>query len=133
MGYSLNKQILPPKRIRKVDIRELYNVVGGDMTDLLTRLPREDMVERFVRKYLDSSEFENMLNAYENKDYRALFESTHQLKGMTANLSLTKQQAVFSEICESVRHGEPNIDLEPLVEKAKVEYQTLKDAMANLN
>lgn len=107
-----------------MEVKEFYETVGGDYQDVMNRLPTEALVVKFLKKYASGDEFGRIVEAYEAKDYRKLFEETHNVKGMTANLSLTKLCGVVTEMCEAVRHGDPEIDLEPLMEKAK-EYQKL--------
>ena len=113
-------------------VKELYDLVGGDYADLLTRLPKEELAERFVRKYVDGDEFDHMIAAFEAKDYRKVFEVSHNLKGMAANLSLVKNNKTLVEICESVRHGDPEFDISGLVEQAKEEHAKLVSLVEQL-
>lgn len=108
-----------------MNIREFYVQAGGDFEDLMTRIPMEHMVGKFVRKYISCGEFENLVTAYESRDYQKMFEASHNLKGMSANLSLNANSKTISMICEAVRGGEPTIDLEPLMEQAKQEHAKL--------
>ena len=73
----------------------------------------------FIKKYVENDGFNKMIQAYDKKDYKALFETAHNVKGMTANLGLKSLSNISSSICESVRKGEPDMDLEPLIENAK--------------
>ena len=100
-------------------VQEFYTATGGDLEDLLKRIPREAMISRFVKKYAESEDFDRMLLAYEAEDYRGVFEASHNIKGMTANLSLTSLTVPVSEICEAVRNGAPDKDISGLIKTAK--------------
>lgn len=104
-----------------MELKECYEKIGGDYSDVMNRLPNEALILKFLKKYAASGEFDKMIAAADAKDYNALFETTHNLKGMSANLSLTKINKTITEICEAVRHGEPQIDLEPLIAQAKAD------------
>lgn len=114
-------------------IKELYDVIGGNYEDLMTRIPKENMIERFVRKYVDCKEFDKLAEAYEAKDYKRLFETSHNLKGMSANLSFSKINKTITEICEAVRKGEPKIDLSELMATAQKDYELLVNTINQLN
>lgn len=113
-------------------IRELYQQMDADYDDLLTRLPKEELVGRFLQKYIDSSDFEKMIKAYVDEDYEKVFETSHNLKGMSANLSLIKTQKTISEICEAVRNGPPQTDISDLIEQAKQDHALLLTLMDQL-
>lgn len=113
-------------------IRELYDVVGGDFEDLMKRIPKESLVEKFVRKYVESGEFEKMKAAYEAEDYRSVFEISHNLKGMSANLSLASINATMSAICEAVRNGAPAEDISGMIETAQSQHELLVNTLAQL-
>jgi len=113
-------------------LKECYEMMGGDYEEVIDRLPREASIVKYLKKYVDSNEFDKMLEAYNNKDYKCLFEETHNIKGMSANLSISVLGKTVSEICEAVRNGDPQIDLEPIIERAKEEYAIVVAAVGQL-
>lgn len=112
-----------------MNLKECYAAMGEDYEDIMAHLPRESSVIKFLRKFKDNDEFEKMLDAVEREDYKEIFTTTHNLKGMSANLSLKKLSGITSEICELVRNGEPAEDIGPLVEIAKNEYINVTSAV----
>lgn len=66
-----------------------------------------------------------MVAAFEAKDYKELFATSHNVKGMCANLSLKHFSNTVSDICEEVRNGEPAVDLTPMIEAAQAEHAAL--------
>lgn len=108
-----------------MDIRELYSRIGGDFNDAMGRIPKEDLIEKFVRKYIEMDDVDKMAEAFEAADYRKVFEISHNLKGVSANLSLTSICKNITEICEAVRHGDPDRDIAGLIDLAKEQHQLL--------
>ena len=106
-----------------MDIKEMYVAVGGDYNDAMGRLMKEERLAKFLGMFVNSVEYDNMIKAYEDKDYERLFRESHSLKGMAANLSLNRLFDSVSAVCESVRHGPPEEDISALVEKAKQDYE----------
>lgn len=108
-----------------MDIRELYSKIGGDFNDAMGRIPKEALIEKFVRKYIEMDDVEKMITAFKNADYKTVFEVSHNLKGVSGNLSLISISKNISEICESVRYGEPDKDISELIALAKEQHTML--------
>lgn len=114
-------------------IIELYDTIGGDWNELMRRILYEDMAVELVKKYAKVKEFDHMIEAYKKKDYRQVFEISHNIKGMTGTLSMKALTDTISTICESVRNGEPTIDLDPLIKQAKAEQALLINLIEKLD
>lgn len=71
-------------------LKECYESFGGDFDSVLQRLNREQLVEKFVYKFLDDKSFCLFKTSMENKDYAEALRSVHTLKGICQNLSFTK-------------------------------------------
>ena len=112
-----------------MELQEMYILIGGDYEDAMARLMKEERLRKFLGMFLQSGEYDNMITAYEDKDYERLFRESHSLKGMAANLSLSSLFTAVSDVCESVRHGAPETDISDLIEKAKFEYKRTTDGI----
>ncbi len=113
-------------------VREMYEIIGGDYEDLLSRVFSDDLAERFIKMYAETKDVDAMVEAFEKKDYRTVFELSHGLKGMTGNMSLKRNSETIVAICESVRHGDPTEDISGLIEKAKKEHEELLSLIKQL-
>ena len=114
-------------------LKECYDFMGGDYNDAVARLINDENVARFLKKFLDNKDFEKMEEAILEKNYQEVFSTSHNLKGMAANLSLTKLTRSCSDICEQVRHGEPKVDLQSLLETAKSDYIKVVEVISELD
>ena len=113
-------------------LKECYKAINGDYEDVMGRLPREASIIKYLRRFAENTEFEELLTAAEKKDYRRVFELSHDLKGMAANLSITGLQKKISEICEQTRDREPDEGFEAMLADAREEYGRVTQAIGEL-
>ena len=112
-----------------MNVRDVYDYMKADYEDVISRLPREESIAKFLRMFQKNEDYAKMVQGIEAKDYALVFSSSHNLKGMCGNLSLTTLAKSSSEICEATRHGEPEIDLQPLLEQAKFDYELIMEGI----
>ena len=70
-------------------LKECYEGLGGDFDSVLLRLNREQLVEKFIYKFLDDKSFCLFKTSMENMDYAEALRAVHTLKGICQNLSFT--------------------------------------------
>ena len=115
-----------------MNLREFYKDVNGDYDYMMARLPREASVIKFLRKFSDNTEFNELKEAWENKNYTRIFELSHDLKGIAANLSMPVFQNLMSEICEETRNGNPDEKLSGYILTADEEYKHIIKAIGEI-
>ncbi len=115
-----------------MNLQEMYLKIDEDYEELLLRIPREKSIIKYLRIFASEEEFGKMICAAEAKDYITVFSISHSLKGVCANLGLAKLAGSISEICESVRGGEPAEDITPLLKKAEEIYTFNLEAINGL-
>lgn len=71
-------------------LQECYEAFGGDFENVLGRLHREQLVEKFVYKFLHDESFHLFLSSMEKGDYAEALRAVHTLKGICQNLSFTR-------------------------------------------
>ena len=86
-------------------IEELYKVIGGDYEQALKVLRMDKLIDKHIRKLSQNEIFDNLLNAKESLDPVALFEASHAIKGVCANLGLVNLSRLASDIAEEFRTG----------------------------
>ena len=116
-----------------MNLRECYEKMHGDYDDVCERLPREESVIKFLKRFLDDKNFPELMAAVAEEDYEKIFSTTHNLKGICANLSITRLKESSSELCEAVRHGKPNYDIQSFVDKVAKDYEDTKQAISELS
>ena len=52
-----------------MELRDCYAEFGGDYKEVLSRLQREQTVQKFVLKFLDDKSFSSLETALQNRNY----------------------------------------------------------------
>ncbi len=88
-------------------IQELYEKIGGSYESAKKILPTDKMLAKFVQRFLSDKSAEKLLAAHNSGDETGMFEGSHALKGVCANLGLNQLSKLASEISEEYRPGNP--------------------------
>ena len=83
-------------------------------------------IAKMLTKFMDNNIYEQMISSYENKDYRALFSSSHSFKGVAGNLALTPLFEIASIITEATRNSD-DVNLDKEIEELKKQYSLVKE------
>lgn len=107
-----------------MQLNAFFASVGGDYEQVLTRLPSEDMIRRFLRKFPGDPSYRDLKAALEGEDMHAAFCGAHSLKGICANRGLDALAAAASDLTEALRNAS---ELPPrkLVFAVDAAYQTV--------
>lgn len=84
-------------------IQECYAALEGDYNEVLGRLYSENLVVRFVGKFLADQSFHLLETSLKEGNYEEAFRAAHTLKGVTQNLSFTKLYQSSHDITEAFR------------------------------
>lgn len=66
---------------------------------------REDRYVKYLKRFGEDTNFEDMKNAVERGDVQAAFDACHTLKGLTGNLGFDGITDTACEVCEILRAG----------------------------
>ena len=86
-------------------LQELYAAIGGDYDQAVRVLRIEKLIDKHIRRLPTNGVVDGLLDAGGSMDPTELFEKSHAMKGVCANLGLVKQSAAASEISEEYRPG----------------------------
>lgn len=112
--------------------KECYELMGADYADVLGRLMSEKLVKKFLYKFADARDMEELKSSLAAKDYNTAFRMAHNLKGVCANLGITGLGASSSELCEELRDGNYTDRVEPLLARVLADYDTTMAAIREL-
>ncbi len=108
--------------------QELYDQIGGNYTEALSRMSMDALVARFVVRFLDDSSCNEIVAAWKAGNDEAAFKAAHAAKGVCANLSLTHLSQLSSDICEALRPGNEALraqtDVDALVAQLETDYES---------
>ena len=106
-------------------VQELYSHIDGDYDAALKIMMMDQLIGRMIVKLKDDPSCPRLLAAEESMDAQALFEAAHALKGVAANLGLTKLSALAGGITEEYRPGNPRRMTENQVKEKLSEIRIL--------
>lgn len=107
----------------KVRLKE----AGIDFDGILARLPgREDLIYRLLGKFLKEPCYNGLVESMQKQDYEAAFAHAHTLKGVTANLEMTRLNKATCTLVEKLRSKETD-GIEADFEQVKKEYKQVVD------
>lgn len=86
-----------------MNLKECYIKFGGDFDGVIGRLRREQLVEKFLYKFLDDKSFELFETAMSDKNFEEALRAVHTLKGICQNLSFTRLYESSSQITNALK------------------------------
>ena len=112
-------------------IQECYQQLGGDFTNIETRLPSISLVTKFITKFLNDSSFSELCQALERGQREEAFRAAHTLKGVCANLCFDRLGASAGRLTEVLRREGSGIPegAAPLLEEVRRDYGLTVDAI----
>lgn len=82
---------------------------GIDVESALERfMGNSALFERFLNKFAADTGYENLKQAVAEKDAEKMLSTSHALKGMTANLSMTNLTELFAKQVRLLRENNPD-------------------------
>ena len=113
-------------------LREFYEKNGGDLGEVLQRLPNEAMVRKFIHKFAEDPSYRKMQDALHMGDLKAAFLAVHTLKGIAQNLGFSNLAAAAHRLTEGLRDAS-GMPQKELVESVDACYAGLMDAIRELD
>ena len=105
---------------------------GIDVADLTARLMGNmNLITRFIKRFPDDKNYQQIIAGIESTDEEAAFRAAHSLKGVCANLSMTRLYKLLSEQVEALRAG----DMESaavLMPTVTEEYEKMVEAIRSI-
>ena len=109
-----------------MNVKQFYVEINGNYNDALKIMMNDALISRMLTKFIDNNAYEQIISAYENKDYRSLFAATHTYKGVTGNLALTPLYELSCVLTEATRNSD-DVNLDKEIEELKKQYNLVKE------
>ncbi len=118
-------------------LKECYDAFGGDYESVKLRITKDEMLKKFVLKFLSEPSYQNLCEALDGGNYEDAFRAAHSLKGVSANLGFARLEKSSSEMTELLRKsGEKQIDSDmtkQLLETVTGDYNAVIEAIRKLD
>lgn len=115
-----------------MDIKECYAAMGGDYADVQRRLKRDTLIKKLLLMFPRDENYQLLCTSVKDKSWEEAFRAAHSLKGVCLNLGLAKMANISSDLTEELRHGEPESDLQPLLDQLSELYNRTLSVIAQL-
>jgi len=89
-----------------METKAFYQRIGGDYADVLSRLGKDERSQKYLGKFAESTEYQQLCQAIEIEDWELGFRMAHTLKGVAANLGFNNLFLSSSALCETLRAGD---------------------------
>ena len=86
-------------------LQELYQNMNGDYEQAIRVLRMDKLVDKHIRKLTQNGVVDKLIDAATRMDPTERFEAAHAMKGVCANLGLTRLSEAASELAEEYRPG----------------------------
>ncbi|MDE6584617.1 MAG: Hpt domain-containing protein [Anaeroplasmataceae bacterium] len=112
-----------------MDVREFYKSLNIDPTEVLHRFgDNEQMLTKFLTKFLNDTTFVQLTQALEVKDWELVFRTAHTLKGLCGNFDFKELFELSAKIVERYRANDYD-SIPEWFEKLKVCYQNTTNTL----
>lgn len=116
-----------------MNLKSFYKTVNGEYADVMDRFLKEATVIRFLKKFAETNDYQLLNDAIDGKNWTDAFRFSHNIKGISLNLSITPLAKKVSQLCEAVRGGECQEDLSELRLLVDEEYTLVMQAIKKLD
>lgn len=105
-------------------VKECYEKIGGDYSEVVNRLMTDERITRFAGMFLDDDSYRKLVDAMGEGDYDLAFRMAHTMKGVTQNLSFEALYQPVNEITEALRDTHRDVELaESLLPTVTKQYE----------
>jgi HPt (histidine-containing phosphotransfer) domain-containing protein len=107
--------------------------MNGDYEGVKGRLLTDERIQKYLIKFANATDYQQMVDAIEKDDYDLAFRMSHNLKGVSLNLGITQLQKTSEVLCEEYRNGKPKNDVTELLQAVTDAYQDTLAAIRGLS
>lgn len=108
-----------------MNLKDCYIKFGGDFDEVLGRLRCEQIVQKFMYKFLDDKSFHLFEASVENKDYEEALRAVHTLKGICQNLSFTRLFESSSLVTNALKENDWDKAIDMMPKLSEDYYETI--------
>lgn len=114
-------------------VKECYEAMGGDYDSVISRLRKDERVQKFLKKVLDDPSFPLLERSLKERNMEEAFRAAHTMKGICQNLSLDSLYGSSDRMCERLRGAtEYESDMEALFEQVRQDYDRVAECIRAL-
>lgn len=115
-------------------VKECYEKMGGNYDEVFGRLRTEERIKKFLLMMVADKNYELLCNSIASGNIADAFRASHTLKGMCANLSVSKLFESASALTETLR-GKTELapEVNDLLAKVTADYELTVECIKALD
>lgn len=114
-------------------IKEFYEKIGGNYSEVLSRLGSDALVKKIAIQFLKDPNFLLLIEGFNTLDAEKAFRAAHTLKGVCSNLGFNHLYAPVYDLTEKLRSRTFDaFGTKELLNEVKQQYQLVIDNLANV-
>ncbi len=114
-------------------VKECYEAMGADYDDVLSRLRKDERIQKFLLKLLNDPSYKLLCDSIAANNMPEAFRAAHTLKGVSQNLSLTPLYKSASALSDELRDGNGyGASAEQAFEAVKADYASMVECVSAL-
>ena len=115
-------------------VQEIYKTINGDYENVISRLATEERVQKYLLRFLDTTDFSDLKEAVSHDQWEKAFLAVHTLKGMALNLGFSNLAKCSSDLTEELRGGlKSEASARSYYAQVSEEYNRTVDAIKTLS
>ena len=104
-------------------VKEMYEAMNEDYNEVFDRIGNDKWIAKYLKKFITEDYAVELRAAIDGQNWEKLFKDSHSLKGLALNLGLARLAETSTVLCESVRHGTPDGEVEILYKATEEAYR----------
>ena len=114
-------------------LQQCYQAFGGDYQEVLSRLRADERIARFLQKVVDDGSYALHVDSIAQGNGEEAFRAAHTLKGVCANLSITRLGESSSALTEALRDRVITDNVQPLLQRVTEDYNLTISSILQLD
>ncbi len=115
-----------------MSVNEFYDKIEGNYEDIKGRLRSDELIARFLQKFLTENTYSSLVEAVEAQDVEASIFAVHKLKGVAANLSFTKLFELSNAFLTDLRKENQTVVDKEMMQQVATEYERVIQAIQEM-
>lgn len=115
-----------------MNMEQFYESIDGSYENVCRRMMGNTvLVEKFVKKFMEDSTYQQLSDALEQMDYEGIFRSAHTLRGLSGTLEFSGLQRESEKLVNLIRENQLEAINVP-AEELRQEYEKIASKIQEL-
>lgn len=114
-------------------LQQCYEAFGGNYSEVISRLRTDERVTKFLLRVVEDGSYKLLCDSIASGNGEEAFRAAHTMKGVCANLSITRLGESSSALTEALRGGVITDGVQPLLQQVIEDYELTVSSILQLD